>query len=110
MSLALIIEKVDGNEIGRELPISTNAVYTQYWEPVVTQEHLPWLALLLSPGFAITEEELPEVLAEVRLLKAAVPRYYSPESAGYQHMEERLTRLITELEALAGKKVSLFFG
>jgi len=110
MSLALTIEQVDGQPIGREVPISTNATYVKYWEPIVTKEEFAWLALLLSPGFDITEDELPEVLAEVYRLKAAVPRYYSPGSVGYQHLEERLTNLIAELEALAGKQVALFFG
>lgn len=110
MSIALTIEKVDGKEIKREIPISTNATYIDYWEPVIAKEDFPWLQALLSPGFDVTEEELPEVLSEVRRLKAIVPRYYPPESVGYQHMEERLTRLIAELEVLASKKVELFFG
>jgi hypothetical protein len=110
MSIALTIEKVEGEEISREVPISTNATYIAYWEPVVTQEGLSWLQALLSPGFDITEEDLPEVLAEVRQLKEAVPRYYTPESEAYQHMQERLARLIVELEALEGKRVALFFG
>ncbi len=110
MSIALTIEKVEGEEIGREVPISSNATYITYWEPVITKEGLPWLQVLLSPGFDITEEYLPEVLAEVRALKAAVARYYAPDSTAYQHMEEHLTRLVAELEALEGKKVALFFG
>lgn len=110
MSIALIIELVDGEAINREVPISTNATYVQYWAPVVAREGFPWLQLLLSPGFDVTEEELPEVLAEVRRLKEAVPRYYAPESIGYQHMQERLTRLLAVLEELEGKKVALFFG
>jgi hypothetical protein len=110
MSIALTIEKVEGKEIGREVPISTNATYISYWEPVITKEGLPWLQALLSPGFDITEQDLPEVLAEVRALKAAVPHYYTPDSIAYQHMEERLMRLVAELEALEGKKVALFFG
>jgi hypothetical protein len=110
MSIALTIEKVEGEEIGREVPISVNATYRTYWQPVITQEGFRWLPLLLSPGFDITQEELPEVLAEVRALKAAVPRYYAPQSEAYHHMEERLTRLIAELESLSGKRVNLFFG
>lgn len=110
MSIALTIEKVEGAEVGREIPISTNATYVGYWQPVIVTEGFRWLQLLLSPGFDITEEELPEVLAEVRALRVAVPRYYAPQSAAYQHMEERLTRLIAELVALSGKRVNLFFG
>jgi hypothetical protein len=110
MSIALTIEQVEGEEIGREVPISTNATYSAYWQPFITKEGFLWLQALLSPGFDSTEEELPEILAEVRALKAAVPRYYAPQSEAYQHMEERLTRLITELEALSGKRVNLFFG
>ena len=110
MSIALTIEKVEGEEVGREVPISTNATYKKYWQPVITKEGLPWLQALLSPGFDITEEELPEVLAEVRALKAALPRYYALESEAYQHMEGRLLRLLTELGALTSKKVNLFFG
>jgi hypothetical protein len=110
MSIALTIEKVEGEEIGREVPISTNSTYSTYWQPVITKEGLPWLQLLLSPGFDITEEDLPEVLAEVLALKAAIVRYYAPESEAYHHMEKRLTRLTNELEALSGKRVNLFFG
>jgi hypothetical protein len=110
MSIALTIEKIEGEEVSREVPISTNATYRTYWQPVITKEGFPWLQLLLSPGFDITEEEVPEVLAEVRALKAAVPRYYAPQSEAYQPMEERLTRLIAELEVLSGKRVNLFFG
>ncbi|RZK20633.1 MAG: hypothetical protein EOO56_12460 [Hymenobacter sp.] len=102
MSIALTIEKVEGEEVGREVPISTNATYRSYWQPVIAKECFPWLQALLSPGFDITEEEIPEVLAEVRALKAAVPRYYAPQSEAHQHMEERLTRLIAELETLRG--------
>lgn len=110
MSIALLIEKVEGEEIGREVPISTNATYLTYWELVITKEDLSWLQALLSPGFDITQEDLPAVLAEIRALKAAVARYYAPESEAYQHMEERLTQLTKELEALSGKRVNLFFG
>jgi hypothetical protein len=110
MSIALIIEKVDGKEIGREFPISTNQVYIQFWEPVVLKEGFLWLDLLLSPGFDLTEVELPEVISEFRRLKQAVPRYYTPDSTAYQHMEERLSGVIKELEALVGKKVELSLG
>ncbi|MGI4733946.1 MAG: hypothetical protein ACRYG7_02085 [Janthinobacterium lividum] len=110
MSIALTIEKVDGKEIGREFPISTNKVYSQFWEPVVLQEGFLWLDLLLSPGFDLTEADLPEVISEFRRLKQAVPRYYAPDSTAYQHMEERLSGVIAELEALVGKRVELFLG
>ena len=110
MSIALTIEKVDGKEIGREIPISTNQVYSQFWEPVVTQEGFLWLDLLLSPGFDLTEAELPEVIGEFRRLKQAVPRYYTPGSTAYQHMEERLSSVIEALEALVGRKVELSLG
>lgn len=105
-----MIELVDGEEINWEVPISANATYVEYWQPVIAREGFPWLQSLLSPGFDVTEEELPEVLAEVRRLKEAVPRYYPPESIGYQHMQGRLAYLITRLEELTGKKVVLFFG
>lgn len=110
MSIALMIEKVDGKELGREFSIATNQVYSQFWEPVIAQEGFLWLDLLLSPGFDLTEAELPEVISEFRRLKQAVPLYYSPDSIAYQHMEERLSGVIDELEALVGKKVELFLG
>jgi hypothetical protein len=65
---------------------------------------------VLSPGFDITKGDLPEVLGEVRALKAAVARYYMPDNKVYYHMEERLTRLTKKLVALSGKRVNLFFG
>jgi hypothetical protein len=110
MSIALTIEKVNGKEVGREVPISTNNVYKQFWQPVVLQEGFLWLALLLSPGFDLTEADLPEVIGEFSRLQQAVPQHYAPGSTAYQHMQERLSNVIAELEALVGKKVELFLG
>jgi hypothetical protein len=110
MSIALTIEKVEGEEIGREVPISTNKAYSQFWEPIVQQEGFRWLGLLLSPGFDLTEADLSEVISEFRRLKQAVPLYYPASSAAYRYMEERISGVIAELETLLGKKVELFFG
>ena len=101
MSIALIIEQVNGEKINREVPISAQAPFIDYWNPVILQENFVWLSLLLSPGFSLTEEDLPEVLNELRKLKQVVPQYYAPDSSAYKQMEERLTNLIGELSTVS---------
>lgn len=109
MSVGLMIEQVDGQESDRYTPVSGEATFTTYWKPLIEQEGYAWLPMMQT-GFPITEVDLPAVLSELRQLKRAVPRYYTPDSVAYQHMEENLTTLIGELEALDGKKVELFLG
>ena len=109
MSVGLMIEQVDGEEADRYTPVSGEATFTTYWQPLIEQEGYAWLPMMQT-GFPITEVDLPAVLSELRQLKRAVPRYYPPDSAAYQHMEENLAMLIKELDALEGKQVELFLG
>ncbi|RZK44459.1 MAG: hypothetical protein EOO61_03720 [Hymenobacter sp.] len=109
MSVALLIEQIDGQQSDCYTPISSEAFFTTYWRPLIEKESYAWLRLMQS-GLTITEEDLPEVLHELHQLKQAVPRYYPVNSGPYWHMEERLITLISELEALVGKQVQLFIG
>ena len=109
MSVALMIEKIDGEELNKYIPVSIESFFLNYWLPVIKQMKLVWLPLM-QPGFPITEEDLPDVLTDLRQLQEQLPNYYSPESDQFKYMNPPLTTLITELEALEGKKVELYLG
>ena len=109
MSVALMIEKVDGNELGKYIPVSGESSFAKYWLPVIEDLKFTWLPLMQS-GFPITEEDLPDVLGELRQLKQQLSNYYMPESDTFQYINSRLTTLLMELEALKGKKVELYLG
>ena len=118
MSVALMFDYPNNDspqqDDGYLRPVSTEKIFYKYWDPVIQAEGYPWLHII-SPGIDFDAENLPEVLAELRQLQAAFPRYYTPDDEKYGYIMSHLADLITELEGvnpddLASGKLELFLG
>lgn len=109
MSVALLVEQVDGEASDKYIPVATESFFLTYWLPVIKQLDFAWLPLMQS-GFPITEEDLPYVLAELHLLQKQLPTFYAAQSEEFTYMNQRLSTLIAELDALQGKQVELYLG
>ena len=109
MSVSLMFEQVNGQESDRLVPVSTEKIFYDYWYPVIEQGRYEWLPMMAG-GFTVTEENVAEVLTELRQLQAAVLRRYAPEHAQYEYVTRRLALLIEALESLAGQSFEVFLG
>ena len=102
MSVALMITRPQPGQPQpdrRLIPVAGEKRYWNWWEPVIEQEGYQWLPGM-GVGIDIDAENLPIVLAELRQLQAAVPRYYEPGTEQYQQMTERLAAVLEELEVV----------
>lgn len=109
MSVALVVEQVDGEAPDRYIPVATESFFLRYWLPAIKQLRFVWLPLM-QPGLPITEEDLPAVLAELHLLHQQLPTFYAAQSEEFAYMNQRLSTLIAELGTLKGKQVALYLG
>jgi hypothetical protein len=50
------------------------------------------------------------VLRELRLLQQQLPTFYAVQSEEFTYMNQRLSTLLAELDALQGKQVALYLG
>ena len=104
-----MFERVNGQESDRLVPVATEKIFYEYWYPVIEREGYEWLQMMAG-GFTVTEENLAEVLAELRQLQGAMPRYYDPSHDQYAYITRRLALLIETLEGLSGQNFELFLG
>jgi len=109
MSVALLVEQVDGEASDKYIPVATESFFKSHWLPLIKKLDLSWLPLM-QPGLPITEEDLPAVLGELHLLQQHLPTSYAAQSEEFSYMNQRLSTLIAELEALQGKQVELYLG
>jgi hypothetical protein len=109
MSVALLVEQVDGEAADKYIPVATERFFLDYWLSVIKKLNLTWLSLI-QPGLPITEEDLPAVLVELHVLQQQLPAFYAAQSEEFGYMNQRLSMLLAELEALQGKQVALYLG
>lgn len=109
MSVALLVEQVDGEASDKYIPVATESFFLSHWLPVIKRLNLVWLPLM-QPGLPITEEDLPAVLGELRLLQQQLPTFYAVQSEEFTYMSQRLSTLLAELDALQGKQVEIYLG
>jgi hypothetical protein len=99
MSVALYLKKADDGE-DRVVPISTERVFEDYWQPAAQKLGLKWVPLFQT-GLPIESEDIPPVLDELGQLKAEFDRTRPGSADVSDYVRERLDRLIAELSELA---------
>ncbi len=103
MSVALLIEKIDGTVTRDYLPISGELSFKTEWLPVCRLLHLKWIPLFQTGG-TFDENDIPFILEELVLLR---DHFASLEK---EKIKTRLSYLIKKLESLKGKSTVFFIG
>lgn len=108
MAVTLYIRPVGAPpEAGRLVPIATQDVFRRYWLPASQALSLVWVPLF-ETGLPLPSEDCPDVLAELRRLKAWIEAH-QPEAA--EIILARVEHLISELELrCADPRVRLYIG
>ncbi len=101
MSVSLIIEEVDGKKLDQLIPIATQETFDKQWLPIVKNENLEWL-LLFESGSLFTQEDIPYIIDELNKFSKAL--------ANNTPIEDRVQTLVSALNKLKGKKVSIYIG
>jgi hypothetical protein len=101
MSVSLFYKDQQSGE-ERVVPISTERVFEEYWQPAALELGLKWIPLFQS-GLPLSAEDIPEVIEELTRLRLQLRAKKSGKSPEDEYVAERLERLISELEAIAAK-------
>ncbi|WP_338552114.1 hypothetical protein [Paenibacillus sp. KS-LC4] len=80
------------------LPVATESFFNQYWQPGIVHLELKWV-ILFSTGVDVEEEYLPNIFAELILLK---------EWADQNLQEEQKNRLFERVDGLMEKLPKAF--
>lgn len=91
MSVALLLKNSSSDDT-RLYPIATQERFVRVWMPAIEELGLEWVGLA-ETGFLITIKNHPEVVSELRRLRAWF------EARHDAHSVERLDRALPELEA-----------
>jgi hypothetical protein len=103
MSVSLYIEKINGEEKNEYLPVSGQKFFEENWMPLCELLNLKWIPLFKT-GFTFNEDDLPDILEELNLLKRQC------DQLNNEHLKNRLGVLIDRLEGLRGQTTSFFIG
>lgn len=105
MSIALLVKS--GGDGDALVPVATQATFRQRWSPGCDALGLRWLPLF-ETGISLTAADLPEVLGELRSLRAWLEQH---DPGTLAMVAERIDRLADELEKLGARAdVELFIG
>ena len=105
MSVAFLIERVDGEPVNDYLPISGEVFFQEVWLPLCTTLDLK-LVPQFQGGRSFDKDDLPALIKELEKLQSKV-------STGLQESEfllKRVGMLIDGLRDLEGRNVELFIG
>ncbi|WP_434384337.1 hypothetical protein [Melittangium boletus] len=103
MSVAILIEFKESTREGLYLPLSTQGAYSGEWVPASKALGLSWLPLFLT-GTSVDVEDLPAVVAELRLLRSALVGVPSRAST-----VERLDFVLERLGAVEPDEIDRIF-
>jgi hypothetical protein len=78
MSVALTISRSTGSRGRDQVPISTESIFHTYWLPAANLLALRWVPAFAG-GIDIEEQDIPEVLDELRRLRAYVASAPRPD-------------------------------
>ncbi len=108
MSISLIISNpVDNEQRQINIPVATESFFNNHWLPATRILKLT-LIPMFSFGFEIGEEELPDVLAELKALKSwAAEQNQSTET---HQILDRADRLLQELPKIVSSQIKVFIG
>jgi hypothetical protein len=109
MTIGLLVEYLDGEEIGQYHPIATREVFNRYWVPIFTQNNYKWLPLF-ETGASFNQEDLPFILNELKSFKEELILHREVDIYSYEHVFSRVNQLLDSLVALEGHQVKFFIG
>ena len=105
MSVALLIERVDGEQVGDYLPIAGEAFFQKVWLPMCATLDLK-LVPQFQGGRPFSNDDLPALIKELEKLQTNVN--LDLEESG--SLLKRVGLLIDRLHDLKGRDVELFIG
>ena len=101
MSVGLVIKCQDGETEARLVPIATERIFEEYWQPMCSALGLRWVPLFQS-GLPLKSDDIPDVLDELLQLKAFLsnkPHPSIPEDMA-NHVVSRIKMLMRELQQI----------
>lgn len=108
MSVALIIEQIDGIESGKYVPVAVQSVYDTYWMPLCENRNLKNLELI-STGSSFTEQDIDVLIGELNVFRSALFSAGFPKDT-LAYVDERSALLISELGHLKNHTARFFIG
>lgn len=106
MSVMLLIEEVDGNQVEISSPVSGQTYFDRVWMDICEKEGFEWIPLFQS-GFSFTGDDLPYILEELVKFREACHKHLEDKE---EQVYERLDLLEERLEPLKGKQSKFFIG
>lgn len=102
MSVALMVEMINGVEVSDYLPVSNQQFFVEYWIPLCKIHNL-YFVPLFETGLSFSELDLPDLLSELKLLQSH-PEYDD------EYFRKRINLLVEKLESLQGQQTTFFIG
>ena len=98
----------DGDE--RVVPISTERVFEDYWQPAARKLGLKWVPLFQT-GLPLEQEDIPVVLEELEKLRTAFEKPSHVPADTDEYVLGRLNLLIEELKTtVASSDLDIYIG
>jgi hypothetical protein len=108
MSVALMIEATENNEVLDFTPVATQESFVRFWLPMCKELGLQLIPLSES-GLLVTGETVDDVVSELDLLKNAVEQLAGLSQ--YGNMAERIRAIRDKILATKGNnKVKVWLG
>jgi hypothetical protein len=109
MSVALVIESINGQESDGYIPVSTQQTFVKYWIPICEKNNLKLLAYSKT-GNSYNETHLPELIKEVEFFCGALNEEKNIPEDILEYLRDRSSLLLQELKRLEGNTVEFFLG
>ena len=109
MSVALVIEKINGENSDGYIPVSTQEIFVKYWIPICEKYKLPCLSQAVF-GYSYNETHLPELIKEVETFCHALNSEKDIPQDTMAYLRTRFESLLQELKKLTGSKTEFFLG
>lgn len=104
MSVALLIEKIDGKEVKEYIPIATQQIFEDEWLPLCKENNLQWIPMF-ETGYPFITEDIPYLLEELFFLIKSIHNTKKD-----LHLKERVIMLTEKLTELQKHRVSIYIG
>lgn len=105
MSVSLLIERVDGELVKRNVPVSTQAYFKSHWLPICEIYNLSYVPLF-ETGFSFTGVDIPSILGELLVIKT----HLDNEDSAEEYFAKRLNLLTNHLIEVKDREVEFFIG
>jgi hypothetical protein len=98
MSVSLVVEYSDPEKNTRLIPIATERIFDEYWQPACKALGLKWIPLFQS-GLPLPPEDIPDVLEELSRLETHLSSGSRPDIPAdvREQILSRIGMLVREL-------------